>query len=265
MAGRWSLISASLYTEFHSPEIIEDGYPPQPLYTLVDENGNSLFETRGHQLLRAILVNNDVDALVHYLTQYPEITESVPIYTGDIFYRAIALGGTDVVRALFQYYAWHRNTVQPPNERGFLLLNIACENCHVDTVHLLLNNYPEYTNIRARGEGNTSAMSAATKWSGWNIANEASRRDEIMNMLLDKGASAEDFSLWPSPPAVTIELEQPIENVLTLAVPWARPELIKRLIDKGADPNENTSTYNTGDRAVTHVEIRGTNLGSIST
>lgn len=77
----------------------------------------------------------------------------------------------------------------------------------------------------------------------------------MMHMLLDKGASAEDFSQWVSPEEVTIELEQPTENVLTLAVPWARPDLIKRLINKGANPNEKTYTYNTGDRAVTQKKV----------
>lgn len=77
-----------------------------------------------------------------------------------------------------------------------------------------------------------------------------------MHMLLDKGASVEDFSQWPKfPTKVTIELDQPIENVLTLAVPWVSPGLIKRLIDKGADQNEGTYTYSTGDRAVTEKKV----------
>lgn len=91
-----SRVSASLYTEFYNIHIGDGGYPPQPLYTLVDENGNSLFETRDRRLLRAILANND-DALVHYITKYPETC------AGDIFYLATARGGVDVLRALLQH------------------------------------------------------------------------------------------------------------------------------------------------------------------
>lgn len=256
MTETLSRISASLYTGFYSLDIGHDGHPPRPLYTLVDENGNSLFETHGGRLLRAILVNNDVDALVHYITKYPEITEPSVICTGDIFYQATALGGVDVLRTLLQHYASNTNTMQPPNERGFLFLNTACEHGRADTVRLLLEDYPEYTDIHARAEKDISAILAAAKWSGFDIDNEPSRRDEIMHMLLDKCASAEDFSQWPNfPTEVTIELEQLIENVLTLAVPWASPGLIKRLIDKSADPNEKTYTYSTGDRAVTEKKV----------
>jgi ankyrin repeat protein len=256
MTETLSRISASLYARFHILDLGDDGYPPQPLYTLVDENGNILFETHDGRLLDAILRNNDVDALIQYVTRYPEITKPAAGYRGDIFYLATARGGVDVLRALLQYYASNANTMQPPNERGFLFLNIACKYCRVDTVRLLLEDYPEYTDIHGRAERGESAILAAAQWSGFNIDNEASHRDEIMHMLLDKGASAEDFSQWLHfPTEVTIELGQPIENVLTLAVPWASPGLIRRLIDKGADPNEKTYTYSTNDRAVTEKKV----------
>lgn len=201
MTDKLSGISASLYTGFYSPHIGDDGYPPQTLYTLVDENGNISFETCDRRLLREILVNTDVDAPVQYITKYPEV-----VCTRNIFYLATALGSANVLKALLQHYASNTNTMQPLNERGFLFLYTASQHCRADTVRLLLEDYPEYTDIHARAEKDISAILAAAKWSGFNIANEASRRDEIMRMLLDKYVSAEDFSQWLKfPIEVTIE------------------------------------------------------------
>lgn len=53
---------------------------------------------------------------------------------------------------------------------------IVCIECQVKTVRLLLDDYPEYADIHARAENNTSAILAAPKWSGYNIDNEPSRR-----------------------------------------------------------------------------------------
>lgn len=65
-----------------------------------------------------------------------------------------------------------------------------------------------------------------------------------MHMLLYEGASAEDFSQWPKfPTEVTIELDQPIENVLTLAAPWESLGLIERHIDKSIDLEEGIYIY----------------------
>lgn len=137
-----------------------------------------------------------------------------------------------------------------------MFLHTACEHCRADTVRLLLEDCPEYTDIHARAEKDISAILTDAKWLGFNIDIEASRRDEIMHILLDKGASVEDFSQWLKfPTKVTIEQEQPTENVLTLAVPWVSPGLIKRLIDKGADSNQGTYTYSTSDRAVTIKKV----------
>ncbi|KAK6449454.1 hypothetical protein FP744_10005704 [Trichoderma asperellum] len=235
MAEKFFPVSGSRYRKFDTLYLDSDGNPPQRIYTLIDENGNTLFEDCNRELLRAILRNNDVDALAQYLTKYPEVTEKVSCY-----------------------YALHTNNMQSPNERGFLLLNIACKNCRVNTVRFLFDEYPEYADIHARDEDNTSAILAAAGWSGWKI-DEASRRDEIMHLLLDRGASAKDLSQWPSPEQVMVKVDQPRENVLTLAAPWAGPDLIRRLIDKGADPDEKTYTYNTADRAV--VWKKEVNLG----
>ncbi|KAF4952933.1 hypothetical protein FGADI_6366 [Fusarium gaditjirri] len=114
-----------------------------------------------------------------------------------------------------------------------LLLNEAAEHGHVDTVRFLLNNQPRYASINERDcKGNTPLLSAV---SGRFIdlptcAQEGqpgpAESEAIVNLLLDRGASASDASY---------EGEKISNTVLTLAAKWAGAKLIKRLIDDGAD------------------------------
>lgn len=100
MAEKFFPVSGSRYRKFDTLYLDSDGNPPQRIYTLIDENGNTLFEDCNRELLRAILRNNDVDALAQYLTKYPEVTESLYSSGLDVFYQAAAYGGVDVLRSL---------------------------------------------------------------------------------------------------------------------------------------------------------------------
>ena len=102
-------------------------------------------------------------------------------------------------------------------------------------VKFLLDHQPQYANIQDRdNKGCTAILSAADVFSErycfqpkWNEVclknNEA-----VINLLLDRGAYASDTVL-------ATYNEETLDTVLTLVVKWAGPELIKRLIDCGAN------------------------------
>jgi ankyrin repeat protein len=251
MAANLPPISGSRYIDFSELQL--DGVygnPPDPLYTLVDEEGNTLFECHENKLMRTIIENSDTDALTHYLMKYPQRLAKVHVSYRDAFHQAISLDSIVSLRILLEYYATHATTIESPNDRGFLMLNVACKDCHVEMARFLLDEYPEYADIHARSRNDISAILAAAKCPDWDTYSDTSCREETIRMLLDKGSSTQDFSQWASQPGTNFHLKQPLDNVLTLAVPWAGPGLIKQLIDKGADPNEKTCTYSTGDRIV---------------
>jgi ankyrin repeat protein len=101
-------------------------------------------------------------------------------------------------------------------------------------VQFLLNNQPFYANIHERAdEYHTAIQSAAEPWAMTRYEpiysqDWVDKKEAIMNLLLDWGACASDSD---SPVAE----EKTGATVLTLAVKWAGPGLIKRLIRGGAD------------------------------
>ncbi|RWQ96861.1 ankyrin repeat-containing domain protein [Paecilomyces variotii] len=91
----------------------------------------------------------------------------------------------------------------PLEKRQFRLLNVACLNARVDTALFLLDTRP-------------------------------ARAEELMNQLLNRGASARD--------ALTslLDEKQILDTVLSLAISRASYGLVKRLIAEGADVHVKT-------------------------
>lgn len=160
-------------------------------------------------------------------------------YLYDVFYIAAHSGSVDALQTLLAYYSIVIDSTQGISfeERGFLLLNVAAESAQIEVVQFLLNNQPLYADIHARdGQGYTAIASAAnvyeTKHSdsfNWQDAS-FDRNETVMNLLLDRGACVSDAVL-----SLDDTFESSPDTVLTLAAQWAGPELIKRLIDGGAD------------------------------
>ncbi|KAG5659108.1 hypothetical protein KAF25_000310 [Fusarium avenaceum] len=211
--------------------------------TMTDRDGSILYEMEGLPLLHKIIYQNDVGALQQYFTIAPNFAQKLPngeeeiIETTDDFELAVQSGSLDVLQWLLNNAPRDTVSTQPIRftTRGFQLLNEAARYGRIETVKFLLAHQPLYANIQDRDrKGYTAILSAADVYSerycfqpAWNEVclenNEA-----IINLLLDQGACASDTYVAPY-------IQETLDTVLTLVVKWAGPELIKRLIDCGAD------------------------------
>ena len=230
--------STSPYRQFQRrPRQFADGDDDR--YALDDENGAKIFETDTGDLLYTIIERNDTATLNRYLEKFPLILTPRLPYDEDAFYIAARDGRTDVLRVLLEYYAAHPTQTEGPNARGYLLLNVACRYAQIGTARFLLDNQPALGEIHARSEGGgTALLMAATSLACAendrhdSILEYVARGEQLMQLLLDKGADARDVlpCAWASP-----KDGQPCKTVLGLAICRASPKLVKRLINQGAD------------------------------
>ncbi|KAH7183619.1 ankyrin repeat-containing domain protein [Fusarium flagelliforme] len=221
----------------------EEDEPDRVFMTMTDRDGSILYEMEGLPLLHEIVQQNGLGALQQYFTIAPCFVPKLPngedeiIETTDYFRLAVESGSLDVLQWLLNNAPSDTVSTQPIRfkMRGFQLLNEAARYGHIEMVKLLLDHQPLYANIQDRDtKGYTAILSAADVFSErycfqpeWNEVclenNEA-----VINLLLDQGAYASDTVL-------ATYNEETLDTVLTLAVKWAGPELIKRLIDCGAN------------------------------
>ncbi|CAG7562029.1 unnamed protein product [Fusarium equiseti] len=221
----------------------EEDEPDRVYMTMTDRDGSILYEMEGLPLLHGIVQQNDLGALQQYFTIAPCFIPKLPsgeeeiIETTDYFRLAVESGSLDVLQWLLNNASRDTVSAQPIRfkMRGFQLLNEAARYGHIEIVRSLLDHQPLYSNIQDRDtKGYTAILSAADVFSErycfqprWNEVclknNEA-----VINLLLDRGAYASDTVL------ATYD-EETLDTVLTLVVKWAGPELIKRLIDCGAN------------------------------
>ena len=240
-------MSTSRYQEFQSPHL--GGCPKdiEDFGKLMDEDGSTLYETEYSGLLRKIIKLNDVAALDRYLTT--NTTKGVlglgDSHLDDPFWIAAAYGSTDALRVLLMHWdaadPSTRLDVPAPDMRGYGLLQTACESAHVETVHFLLDGpwQATYGDIHAINRcGSTALLAAAASFvdSGYpsdrnshnSIRSYLACAEEVMKLLLDRGASVHD---------TIIKHHEPDDTVLSLAISGASLALVKRLIDLGADVN----------------------------
>ncbi|RGP78274.1 hypothetical protein FLONG3_3589 [Fusarium longipes] len=222
----------------------EEDEPDRVFMTMTDRDGSILYEMEGLPLLHEIVQQNDLGALQQYFIIAPCFVPELPngekeiIETTDYFLLAVESGSLDVLQWLLNNAPRDTVSTQPIRfkTRGFQLLNEAARYGHMEIVKFLLDHQPLYANIQERdNKGYTAILSAADVFSErycfqpeWNEVcfenNEA-----IVNLLLDRGACASDTVI------ATYNKEEILDTVLTLVVKWAGPELIKRLIDCGAN------------------------------
>ncbi|KFZ06594.1 hypothetical protein V501_07260 [Pseudogymnoascus sp. VKM F-4519 (FW-2642)] len=182
---------------------------------LIDTDGTILNETDYCTLLNQIIRRNDVATLNRYLAKFPDHA----LGTGEVYYYdplwiAASLGSTEVLRVLLEHYKVNYDAdpsrIVALDQRGFLLLNVACQHAQLDTALFLLDSQPPLGEVRAwdRDHCETALLAAAASLEsleylsskleyphhnrhGW-ARDCVARGEELMNMLLDRGASSCD-------------------------------------------------------------------------
>ncbi|KAF4331796.1 ankyrin [Fusarium beomiforme] len=237
------------------------GRPYAVPMTMVDRDGSILYEKPSFSLLYSIIDENDTEALRQYLAIAPWAVSIEPIFSNelwavpmddpyaeyyasdgvieeDYFLYAAQWGGRGVLQMLLDHCAKDRNPAPPIRFKleRYQLLNEAARYGHVGTVQFLLDNQPLYASIHDRDDSGYTALASAAsiyelRWCNFKDGEGPSdaRNEAVMNLLLDRGACASDVVI------PTYEDKKIRHTVLTFAVEWAGSQLIKRLIDGGAD------------------------------
>ncbi|KLO96706.1 ankyrin [Fusarium fujikuroi] len=215
--------------------------------TMIDRDGSVLNETEDFRLLYHIVLRNDALALKQYLTVAPWAVDSMsarperdeaPYEGNDYFLLATQNGNLDVLQILLEHYKRNHDSTDELRfkTRGYQLLNEAARRGHNEVVQFLLDSQPLYAGIDERDCKGYTALGSAANIYSVRYTDSADWQDvcvdnneKVMHLLLDYGASASDIVLPMN------DKEETPDTVLTLAVQWASPKLINRLIKGGAD------------------------------
>ncbi|KAM5529503.1 hypothetical protein BFJ69_g16584 [Fusarium oxysporum] len=215
--------------------------------TMIDGHGSVLYETEDFQLLYQIVDENDTKALEQYLTIAPWAVPKASAILDehqtvcdveDYFLNAAQCGRLDALKMLLAHCIKDEDpSIQVRfKRRRYELLNEAARWGQIEVVHFLLDNQPLYANIQERDpKGYTAIASAADFYSTQFLVSPHGemvnplKNEAVMNLLLDRGACASDLVLQENHEG------KPSDTVLTLTVQWGDSEIIKRLIDDGAD------------------------------
>ncbi|KUL81749.1 hypothetical protein ZTR_09411 [Talaromyces verruculosus] len=218
---------------------------------LHDQDGTILYETDDAALRNQIIRLNDLEKLKQYIEKDPAraLAPAVPFYH-DPFFVAAESGSTEALRLLLDLYNSGTTKTKSLDERKISLFNIACQNAHIDMACFLLDSQPPLGDIRRRTKfGDTAVLSAASSLENFNfqdfkdkdyslewIKERFARSEELIHLLLDRGASARDSNtVGFFRDQYDEEKLQPRDTVLSLAITRASSGLVKRLIENGAD------------------------------
>ncbi|KAH8696474.1 ankyrin repeat-containing domain protein [Talaromyces proteolyticus] len=204
-------------------------------------------------LLRKIIEVNDVTMLNQYIKSYGRIALD-PAELHDPFWIAAKCGSANALQVLLEYYKADPDQTQALAARGFFLLNTACQYAQLETARFLLDSDPPlgkaYTGDH-RGGGALLSAAIYKDNRGW-FRDRITRSEDLMHMLLDRGASVRDVVqvLRHSDDDNTEgKLQQQqwplLKTVLGQAVSRASYKLLSRLIAEGADVH--TRQYGMGD------------------
>ncbi|KAF5692429.1 ankyrin protein [Fusarium denticulatum] len=246
MASPLIRLGKSPYQEFiQNPNDKHDetGDVPRTPMKMIDRDDSVLCETEDFRLLYQIVLQNDILALKRYLIAAPwavdRISARPEIYEGtDYFLLATQKGNLGVLLVLLEHCRGSNNSTDEIRfqKRGYQLLNEAARRGHVETVEFLLDSRPLYAGIHDRDCKGYTALASAADINSSRYSDPADWRDvcvenneKVMDLLLDYGARASDIVLPIN------DTEKTPDTVLTLAVQWASPRLINRLIDGGAN------------------------------
>ncbi|KAF5630072.1 ankyrin protein [Fusarium sp. NRRL 52700] len=247
MTSPLSSLNGSPYQEFaHNPNDnhSKTGEVSRTPMTMIGRDGSVLRETEDFRLLYQIVIQNDTLALEQYLTIAPWAMDNMsavhkaPYEGNDYLLLATRNGNLGVLQMLLEHYKRNHDSTHEVQfkKRGYQLLNEAARRGHVEIVQFLLDNQPLYAGIHERDCKRYTALGSAADIYSVRYTDSADWQDicvdnneQVMNLLLDYGASASDIVLPMN------DKESTPDTVLTLAVQWASPKLINRLIDGGAD------------------------------
>jgi ankyrin repeat protein len=218
---------------------------------IIDIDGKALYETDFGGLLREIITRNDNALLKQYIAAWDLRSSGIPvteIQSRDPFYTAVASGSLDVLRVLLDVHQGNPISVSI-EERGFSLLNVACEHAQIKIVEFLLDSDPPLGIVHDKDQGGwTPIMSAAYSTGVLAVADRA-RSEALVNLLLDRGASARDSVPFTTNMSTTDETQpasQPEFTVLSLAITGSTYGMVKQLLEHGADVRERLRYYSDG-------------------
>ncbi|KAH8803029.1 ankyrin repeat-containing domain protein [Xylogone sp. PMI_703] len=217
-------------------------------WELLGEDGAILYEAEYHPLFLKIIKYDDTAMLSQYLVKYPTISLSMEPDCYNPFLIAATHGSIDALRMLVEF----ANPIQMEEllKRGQELLDTACCCAQVAIVRFLLDNQPPFGDIHNRDhKGRTALINAAgslvdavyernDKYKS--MANHVACGEELIQLLLDRGARAWDVVTTVTQHNDKPQPLQPSDTVLSLAISRASPRLMKRLILEGADVNAKT-------------------------
>lgn len=221
-----------------------------PWWLPTDEELQDLPEYWWHIWLIEPIMRGDLPAIQRYLAQVPEGLNTEDPYYYDPFIVAAKQPLPGALRLLLEHWAVHPTPEEaPPNERGNPLMNVACAHGALETVRYLLDEQPELAGLQSRSVfGRTPILDAAASLvscvrGGRAGPAERARSEALVGLLLDRGACVRDSvhcdDDWGTGPAV-VDSDDRV-TVLSLAIAWAGPALLRRLIDEGADAFATTS------------------------
>lgn len=245
--------SAAPYSEFQrrGPQILPN-WTSEGEGALHDHDGAVLHETEYSGLLRAIIKRNDVLLLRKYLTIHPLSLGPAEIPLDDPFWIAAAHGSTDALDVMLQHWAANSFAILGPDARGFRLLHVACAHAQLPTARFLIDERRPWASrfgdvhlvTMERDAHDYTAILSAASWYRYGQKLEHDDSEELMRLLLFKGARPTDAILPPGnteplrPLTMVVNLpavDQPLDTVLSLAVSGASADIIGRLVDGGAD------------------------------
>ncbi|KAI1037809.1 hypothetical protein LB503_009571 [Fusarium chuoi] len=240
------MIVASPYEGFRqsfSAVLVELPNPTTEHPTIADTDGSILYEQQFYRLRTAIIERNDTVTLEKYLQNAPWAVKrghALGMYY-DPFIVAARHGSLDALRMLLDHYS----TLIKPVGRTDLdgrccrVLNTAAHCGHLEVVKCLLDHPLLQADIHHNYNAFTPIMTAAEpSYCKDNIE----KKEAVINFLLDRGARASDaeytwdYCLDPITGEST-QKQVPVFMTLNFAAEWAGADLIRRLIESGADPH----------------------------
>jgi ankyrin repeat protein len=207
----------------------------------------------GFSVLRLIIESNDVAALRSYIKNYPEqVFLPTEMIVDSAFSYATADERLDVLRVLLDLADTNGLQIRPIRSHDYSLLDIACGNAQLNTVKFLLDRSPPLgARYASDSHGGSALLSAASSFrcslsskpdlgpNGQKIwlRDEIARSEEIVYMLLDKGASVQNAVRAYSFSHVEQDENSMnfIETALGHAASRASYQLVSRLIAEGAE------------------------------
>lgn len=250
--------SAAPYSEFQrrGPQILPN-WTSEGEGALHDHDGAVLHETEYSGLLRAIIKRNDVLLLRKYLAVHPRSFGPADSPLWDPFWTAAAHGSTDALDVMLQHWTANHSAILAPDARGFRILHVACAHAQLPTVRFLIDESRPWASrfggvhpvAMERDAHDDTAILSAASWYRHGKRLEKDEPEQLMRLLLSKGARATDaisppggdeplrpLTMVASLPAV----DQPLDTVLSLAISGASADMIGCLIDGGADVHSKT-------------------------